>query len=1183
MSRSEFHVHDFPLHGQRLIEANAGTGKTYSITMLYLRLLLEHDLTVDKIAVCTYTRAATHELSTRIYGVLVNAQRVAQHGPGEHADDAVLDQIIENACTRRRNEVARQDLALQLQLAITDFDRACISTIHGLAQKWLIEYAFLTGSAMDNAEIGTGNNLLREAAFSVWESVMCGPQDQARMMMSVCDGPEAFMNSVEVLQAGGQRLGPGAIVERYERLQARLSEQVERWNGPWKKQFIHCSRHPGLHMRNYPGGPFRNGAEALARQLDEWFSATVEGRTLALNDTFSRWLGRVETAAFEDWYKAGQADPEARQPLGMIKELVQIARKLEQTRQLLSMKVLCDAADRTADLLDTRKRALQQLSFDDLVRWLDRCLEEQPSLRKRIQDDYPFAMIDEFQDSSRHESGLFQKIYPPVGKTSGLIMIGDPKQAIYGFKGGDIHAYLGVSIGVPTYALPYSFRSSPEYLARINRLFDDTRDSFRNAAIIHGEVRPGAGWESRLHKLADFQRSKMAPIEVWDLCKPEEGGMDDRVQAAVVEEAIRLLSVKDDNGGPLFLPQDIAVLGRTNDQCDRLRAALLNAGIPAASASNQSVFAQPQAREIERFLRGLASIGDTAKMRLALASELVGMNLADLRQLADDDREWQKVLRQMERWAFILNRDGPAAILYRRLQAVAPDLLRDSEGQRALTNYFQLAQLIQGMAERGTSIEECLDRYRESLKDPDKEDEDQLLRLESDANAVQVMTVHGSKGLQYDVVLVPYAWHSMKGVRADAKADLSSGPFVFHKGNEPFIDAGSEERSENAKTWYDEQMREELRLLYVALTRARYRCVFGWNLGTSTSWHTGLPWLLLSNVLRDEEKPPKADIIRPDLHNRLAAIEIPMVQPEPAAHIRWRSAETQRELSARQRGPLVDDPWSITSFSALTRSDTSAQPDVEREEPEELPADLEKSAATAPAFSAMPGARFGNCFHYLLETIDFTSGSSGQECAKALHRFGLAADGDTVNAVRRLVDCTLRTPLTSDGIRLRDLPQNRRRAEMEFHFSVSRTETQSWADMLKAHDYSVGEIGQAREISGLMTGLIDLVFEVDGVYYLLDYKTSFLGPDREDYRRPALHSSIREHRYHLQYLIYLLALHRYLHQVLPGYDVHQHLGGAYYLYVRGMDPGDNLGIYFDRPPADLILAMDQLFSGKDRP
>ncbi|MFN3883540.1 MAG: UvrD-helicase domain-containing protein, partial [Rhodocyclaceae bacterium] len=823
---------------------------------------------------------------------------------------------------------------------------------------------------------------------------------------------------------------------------------------------------------------------------------------------------------------------------------------------------LCAARARLA----RHKQASGLQSHDDLLLALASALDGAAggrligSLRAR----YRFALIDEFQDTDTLQLRIFTRIFG--SDTHPLIFVGDPKQAIYAFRGADVFAYLAARARADAiHALLENRRSDPSLLDAINALFTRPRPFLLDDLPYQpAQAADGERTECRIEDDA-------APLTLWVMEKPataksftKEAGRAMAAEA-VASDIAHLLHLAAEGQAKLgdrpLGGGDIAVLVRRHHEGDLVRKALLRRGIPSVGSGGGSVWASEEAEELERLLLAVAQPTREGWVRAALATVLLGADAAQLSAWREDDLAWSERLERFHEDGRLLRERGFMA-MWRRLlrrEGVVARVLARPDGERRLTNYRHLAELLQAASEQAALDAEGLARYLADQRAA-SENEDNQLRLESDAHLVHIVTQHAAKGLQYPIVYCPFLW-----LGPEERTD-KDWPVLAHRDGKALLDFGSPEAQVLARAAEREAAAEELRLAYVALTRAEHRCVVIWGKVNNCA-RSPLAWLLfgpreevsgdprawLAQWLETHDETESLRVLEARLGGALKVLPLPST--DAAGFI---PSEIMRAgLRARGFSGCIPSAWQVRSFSSLTaRLDEEAEnPDHDAVGPSGavLPAPtLRPETATDGTGLVVPaagcgsirdfprGTRAGSCLHALLERIDFQQPSAvGQVAAEVLAEYGFAPEWQP--ALERLAADVLATPLNEDGLRLADIPSDARIVEMGFTFPLA------------------SPAGRA----GYMKGFIDLVFRAEGRWYIVDWKSNWL----EDYGPASLAEAMRFHRYDLQLRIYCAALKRALAWREPGCDWEAAFGGVFYLFLRGMKPGSMQGVYFVRPTA----------------
>ena len=912
-----------------------------------------------------------------------------------------------------------------------------------------------------------------------------------------------------------------------------------------------------------------------------------------------------------------------------------------------------------------------------------------------------------------------------------FIVVGDPKQSIYRFRGADVFAYLAARRGAhERLHLDRNWRSVPALVEAVNAVFAGAAPfvtpeiEYRpvNAAKDPGNpLRLPSGESSKFSGTGEFREfgPSGGPLELWLLPRPEGGkpltkkDVNPVVTDTTANEIARLLGLgacgeATIEGKPLT-GADIAVLVRTRAQGRLIAGALRDRAVRSIEIDDGSVFHTREAEQLERLLWALAEPGRESGVRGALAGDLFGLDARALLALGDDEGVWSDWVGRLADWRRHRESRGIGSILLRLLEGEegAKHLLGHHDGTRRLTNYRHLAELLQETETRErlapSELATWLNRRR---AESDRGDDAVQLRLESDEQLVKILTVHGAKGLEFPVVFCPFAWDARGPRRQSGAVDA-----MYHLGEaedyREVLDLNPNDRA--AAVEWIEEFSESVRLLYVALTRAEYRCVVAWGQVRGAE-QAPLAWLLhraarppaamtepghgelegdsgaqgpgaAVAAAESESGPAQPDAAVAALESGSSAddpdIAIAALRAVAGRFLALSALEWRREIDAfarrlpdavsvieldpeppRPRAPVLSaDPRpvlaahelarplrrirSLTSFSALCAETFAAAGDLSRTRADSDDAEIDRpdhdqrvepvDAAgdeTAPpgggvgrersVFTFPRGPVAGSCLHRIFERLD-TPPEPGSEqldveaiCRQALEDFGIAGDWQPI--ARAMVDRTYAVHLHEPeragpsgdggpgghagspgtagadrpgGFRLADpLP---RLVELEFHFPVDGLDRHRLAAVLVEHGYPDPFAGPGRSgasasplpIHGFLRGFIDLVVEHAGRWYIVDYKSNWLGPKPGDYAPDALTEAMRAGGYALQSVIYLVALHRYLAVRMPGYEYERDVGGAFYLFVRGIDPaaGMGRGVYFDRPSAACLHALDDCFRG----
>jgi exodeoxyribonuclease V beta subunit len=1153
-----------PEAGVTILEASAGTGKTYTIAALVARLVAEGVAPLSEVLVVTFTRMATGELRDRARERLVSAEaglaRVLDAGEQPPADDAVLCLLAggDRAVTTARRQ--------RLADALAAFDTATITTTHGFCHAVL-------------------------SALGTWGELAPG----AALLEDPTDLVEEVVDDLLTRRA----LTPATL-------------------------------------------PFRR-------------KAAVQAASMAVNNPETP----LDPAA----------DPGDGSPDGLRRRLAHAVRG-EVERRLLDGNLL---------------------TYDDLLVRLARALDDEergPNARCRLRQRYRVVLVDEFQDTDSVQWQVVRRAFGD-GATR-LVLIGDPKQAVYSFRGADVYAYLdAVRTAGPghRFTLGQNWRSDAALLAAYDALFEPLH-------LGHHEIVYRRGQATRAHRRPGLEgapvpsplRARVVRRSDGLVTQTTRGLLQkDAATRFVAEDAAadiaqllgsgaHLVCWGDDEGAGVRKPVtagDIGVLVRTNRQALVVQSALRAAAVPVVVAGAQSVLSTTGARHWLGLLEALEHPASRSLAAAAALTPFMGMRAEDL--AGADEKGWEEVHARLHEWSALVRRSGVAALFWHitATEGLPARLLSIADGERQLTDLGHVAELLHTAGARGqlglAALRTWLARRIDEEASDGTEAEQRSRRLDSDAAAVQVLTVHRAKGLEFPVVYCPFLWDA--GWR-----DHAGDPVVFHDRSEARkLDVGGQPGGAIYSAHYlaarAERRGEDLRHLYVALTRAKHQAVIWWA-GAQDCQRSALGRLLLSRDAAGDVSPsgrsaePRDEQVEAqlDLLARRAPglISVEGCGPRPRAPLVLEHPPAQP--ATMWAAPFVRDldlAWRRSSYTSVTagahfgeaRRDRDLDGALVSSEPERhgtsdepatgvpatgAPATGGVVAAVADVPGPRPGpgvgarqeavrslmdgvpagAEVGTWVHRVLERADFAASPLLPALVSAVGREQPRYGGQPGEAelLARGLEAAILTPLGHlvPGARLRDLDRGDRLDELGFELPLAGGDAPNGevllvdlAALLADHiptgqplaGYAASLAGPELEtnLRGYLTGSLDLVFRwpVEGErrYFVADYKTNWLAPAHEQlttwhYRPEALEAEMVRAHYPLQAIFYLVALHRYLRWRQPGYDPEVHLGGALYLFLRGMAGpatpvvgGQTCGVFSWRPPVGLVAGLSDLLAG----
>ncbi|MDA3875723.1 MAG: exodeoxyribonuclease V subunit beta, partial [Halothiobacillus sp.] len=1240
----------FPLFGSRLIEASAGTGKTYTIAVLYLRLVLGHGRTPDpvnsasertplmppQILVATFTQAAADELRERIRARLHEAAQIfrsdAVAADYPNADPVLLDLRADYASPQ-----SRRAAALRLAKAADWMDEAAIFTIHGWCQRMLIEHAFHSRNLFDQNLLTGMEPLIEEATQDYWRiHIYALPDVQRQLAAQLLGDPGTLLSRVRVLLArdgtpiwlDGRPISlldddAAAILSRLATQNARLLAAEVAARQAWCADrdnlcALLMPLHPGLNKTSHRSlktvADLQIALESIsawaerALPLDEKLRAFLVAPKL--NKGYSR-PAHPAWAAFADWQDAETHDTSA--------------------KNLAQQALWVHAALWIRSRIGTVLQAQGQMGFDDLLLNLDHALggAEGVALANALRQQFPVALIDEFQDTDPLQFRIFDRVFgitdSAPGFTGTVVLIGDPKQSIYRFRGADIQSYL-IARAATTgrhYTLTNNYRSTAGLVNAVNHVFSAAeslphgafgyRDADRNPVpFLKVAAKGQARWLEEQGKALPSLTGWTLPGEtraatqfVTDMAEHCATAICDQIRAGAVGQTVfHSLPSASGSSDPLQ-PRDIAVLVSTGTQATAIQQALNRRGVKSVYLSDRHrLFASDEAADFYLWLRAMAEPRQLARVRSALATGSFCRSLSELDAVARQDVQLDAAVERFLEYHRLWQTRGVLAAVYRLLHdysipaRLLTNAIAGSSGERRLMNMLHLADWAQNEQAQLAGIDALVQRFQQALAANEAEHE---LRLEQDENLVQITTIHSSKGLQYPVVYLPFL--CLIRPSEQAKKDIAR---IRHEGTQRVLSLGMDPVAVEAQR--NDDLTEGLRLIYVALTRAESACYVGLGpvkFGGSAQGaqaETALGYLMGLSAQPDDLDAQQA--MDSALGRWAACADIEITAAPPVTMDRYLAPSPSIGTALAPR-PRMFRSWRISSFSGLTQ--TLHEIRAEPETPEQAnrmdfantervglsaQEDFAQAAMRAPdeagqvhpmteALDQLPrGAQFGTMLHQVFELAgarEFRQFTTRAPCAELLVTEPVLSTNTpaVTTTLTDLLHQVLNAPLAapSGTIRMSDL--RRYQIELEFWLPVSALDVVALDELLNAqiHPGLPRPALSAQMLAGLLNGFMYLVFEADGRFYVLDYKSNWLGATDAAYQADELIQAMLAARYDLQMALYLTALHRHLKDRLPDYDYARHMGGAFYLFVRGIATPAQ-GVYFQCPDAAVIEAID---------
>ncbi|MGQ8367085.1 exodeoxyribonuclease V subunit beta [Glaciecola sp. 1036] len=1225
------------LNGRHIIEASAGTGKTYNITRIFIRLLLVKQVEVQQILVVTFTKAATEELRGRIAEAVNELLTCITETPDKIDDQfrQIIEQIPIDEEVDDQQRAQLKKAAVLLKSAALDLDEASVFTIHSFCQRVIKQTAFLRHqsftpevihssrayvlqevqdwfrrhqteqpivSQLEQLGILTPNQfvetfypaLIGYNTLSVMDIARCSAESESvaikqqkdLALANLNDLYQTFFNHPQVTTA--ITLLQTQIASMQATLSAEKADRIAAFEAlmDW------------LALPSYDNLVAKTKVKPIfGKKLVDRFVGHFSGNTDAKDDL----------AAFADKYAT--LSDEAKSLCSELKkfdtELAKLEKKQQENIQFeaLYQEVLTWILDIRGRIL-SNKQQHEVIDHDDTIHSLAEAISQgNQGLINYIRTHYPFALIDEFQDTDKHQYAIFSHCYPQDATNTMLVMIGDPKQAIYGFRGGDINTYILAREGAQLWSMQHNYRSSDAVINGYNCLFygakvtensildiknrlplaqhdqrleqkvEADRDSIIQDAHIFDPHIPYPwiypGKDTQTNKLSDSRKGAIhfqLNEDIWTDTSHHHGKTFKAEQAlAVANEIVRLTKETKIEDAPVKF-KDIAILVASKSEAKYIQDALKQAEIASVYLSEKAdIFGSKEATYLYQALDGILHANQNHKFFRAVSTELFGLSVEELHQLTTDMDKFDALKEQMHELQQIWLNEGVLVLITSLLKSRFKTHRNDVLKERILTNYTHLSELLNAQSNASEHAYQLLNWFKKQLplnsaeSDVPLEQDENVQRLESDEALVQIVTLHKSKGLEYPIVFIPFAGHEPYSPRPNHILRYFDPEQACIK-----VQIGIDDTS---SAWQMQQdFAEQIRLLYVGITRAVHRCYLG--IGRQSRYEkTALYHLLIHQGINNPyaqlvsltEHAP--ELFYTDFFGNDEQVDIA------------KSQQLAIELQASSFTQSTDQAWQLASFSKIARQHktvdlTEKDRDQSLQLPKPSPADVEEENSEFNLdcrFSIQRSADTGNLLHNILEDHDFSKPIQlGMENP---HVAFYANTHDTldIQGLNTWINAILNTPIPEvdkqGSFTLGSLTAQNTLKEPEFYFPLDELSAAKISRILKEHrqqnsiaaDFPMPYFTM-ENLNGMMHGFIDLLFIHNGRYYVADYKSNYLGDKALDYGDAQLTKAILEHNYDLQYIIYCWALDKYLAARIPDYQRERDFGGVYYFFLRGMSP-----------------------------
>lgn len=1235
------------LASSTLVEAGAGTGKTHLITSLFFRLLLEgEECSVDRILLVTFTKSATRELTLRIRKGLEDLLfRLLNPGPPVQKQ-AGVDELLWGVFQARERfqsvhpEEIRLLLIRRVRNALDQQGQAQIQTIHAFFLRTISEYALETRLPFERTLVSSDREIWMSAVTRIYRKEIEGGKGPFfRYLLKrklVLFRTETMRKPVTPenlcsLYDGYVSQDPGSANRGLsdadqETLEKNLLDRLEALRVALLDQWIR-DRETLLILlgERLKGNVYRSQAR---KKWEQWFDDQIRHPFFSEFRAVERWEeSRKEKTKRKavDWDAWGESRLNRHLKGGgtlfhpipaMIDQITEIADHLSVLWEKRLGLMLCSMKDEIVREMNGQKKAQGTASYEDITQDFMRAIQN-PVIAKalftRLASRYSLVMVDEFQDTDPVQAAIFSRWEALAG--THFVFVGDPKQSIYRFRGADLSAYLSFKkrFAGSVCTLQENFRSTPDLVQGFNTLFGKHPIPFLTPGIPYNLVLPRRG------KPEVPLPDGLPPIRLWRFPEGEripasKKDLTIRLSGEIAREIACWRSISRKRRGT---QGEIAVLVRSHADGEIVRKALVEAGIPVSTESRNSVYATWEAHELEWILQAIWDPGDEGNRILALGSRIAGHDSVSLTRLRENMASWESVtVRFFRIRSFWIQHGIYAAFrMFWTEFEVESRLIHSPHADRIRTNVWHLLELL-NVEERKKSLlpEELLRflfRERRADRDPEREE---TLRSDSGRDRVSILTIHKSKGLEFDRVFCPFLWSPVNGWKPENPPDVLARDAQEGR----FLRVVPDVDESDLDWWRQEEQAERIRFLYVAVTRAREHVTLFWDprlMDNPKYLFSPLSWILQGHSFGDisnrtDRDPLVRDIERwiesrtteerwEDLQDLLEAsagsiqsvimgrsADEPLDCPDqPLSPSFISDREPLKELpSIRSGGEVLSfaNTWDVTSFTRLTRGKESIWEERSGQD-EHLHPDLE-----IPLLDLPPGSRSGILLHQLLEEIDFGNlRDLDRVLPGLLKQYGLEGE-ERLRSIRERIFSVLATPLESgQDIQLRKIPKNRTIREMEFSFPVDGCSVHLLQERLVRAGYPLPSgllraNGDSERLRGFLNGALDLVFWKDGLFHLADYKSNALGQSVSDYRMERIDEVMVREGYYLQAFLYSIALHKFLSVRVEGYSYARMMGDVFYLFLRGMDPSFAGGIKRWRFPEYLVVEGAALLCERER-
>lgn len=1174
-----------PLYGFSLIEASAGTGKTYSLIIIYIRLLLNlrnspyysNPLTTKEILVVSFTKTAAKELRIRIKQ---NIKQFRLDCIQRHSENYIFSKLL--------LQIRDINLAIYLlSIAEKEIDQASIFTIHSFCQKILTENKIELNMLFHTSIIEHEVTLYKQICYDFWRRHFYSlPLNIITLINQYWKNPEELLNNIlpYIHNNPPKSYNNKIIYESSNHIPTYYAEIINCIN-QIKYQWLKEQHNIFDNLLNYNLNCKIYNKHNLTRWikiLNQW------SKKLTLDHILPDCLERFRSSVLHTNNNLKSLH---------ISFLHITIEKLYQKLSCFPVLIFKMAILEIRQNLDNTKCSRSDITFNDLITLLLNYISKNKNnkLLKKILHNYPVAIIDEFQDTDFNQYKIFQKLYSNQSKNNSLILIGDPKQSIYSFRGADIFTYLKIrKLLFNKYRLNINWRSSPGMVNAINQLFKLSNPFiFEDIPFIPAI----SAYQNNQHKLV-IQYQPQESICFW--LHPDNFVTLYNYKTAMTKECINTIQYLLSNiqkktvwlenkkcKKKILQQSDIVILVRNHEEASLIRSELLKINVPSIFLSNRkNIFETIECYELYLLLQAIL-FPTRNTICTALATVFFSITAEHIEKINNKiESQWVKILNEFSEYYLIWEKNSIFSMIQKIIfrYDIPKKLLSMNSGKSILINILHLGEILNNILKQIRSKHALVQwlklKITQSVNNNQHElTSDYILRYDDNFDLIKISTIHQSKGLEFPITLLPFA----------ANFEYNK-KILFHdrKSFDLYIDFDKSKL--HSKLSDEERLADDIRLLYVAITRSIYHCSIGIAPITYkhkkkhnfTDLHHSAIGYLIQNKKQGTAESLKKNLQDLNIHSN-GDINFRYLSRKENHWILTQHSSNQ-SLSYEKWIPKIikncNNSWHITSYSELKNThEIEKQINLQNLLDCDINDDFYEKESKLTKHTFPKGKICGEFFHNLFKTLDFKKLINIQWLQNQMILYNI--DLKWITVIRQWIYSIINTPLDKYNLTLSKITFEHKQTEFQFCLNINTNLTAIRLNNLcKQYDYvsRVSPVIAFKTITGMLRGFIDLVFYWNKKYYLLDYKTNWLGNEDNSYVQSNIILEMIKYRYDLQYQIYTLALHRFLKHKILSYNYEKDFGGIYYLFIRGMNGlSSNHGIYFYKPEWEFIRNLDYLF------